>query len=442
MKKQIVLIGVLFFTVGLFAETVKLKDGTFISGSITSQTEYTLNLTTSYGPVVLNQRDVESILPDKHRVHLKGGTELIGVIIDLDEFNLKLQTDAGIVNIDMPQIVSVEVYDYEQAGTTKQLAAKQAAQRAAQEQAAAAVAAAGVGAAGVAAETSGSGGLTFDSDIEKVFDAKKPDIVNGQVQTVKEISAADLRAQRAAQMSDEEAFLKGVSPQERAATIEQNAQAARSGKLDKEKQAAAKKDKRPKESATQKLFAISVGMQTNGLKLDNSHRDGFAGTSPYDVGGTAVRVEGTFMWRVKSSNFWVGPALALVPIPKSSFPDLDPTVISAPPGTYNPNVSTSGQMIDLMLKGAYFFTPDRLFSVYMTATGGYRSVSLNYHGGVRGETDDAGSALGAVGVGVQTLLDDVLIGLEVSEQFTPYSGVFKDSSKASTVVSVSFNWKF
>ena len=49
----------------LQAETLKMKDGTLISGSILSQTEYTLNLATSYGNITLNQRDIEQILPDK-----------------------------------------------------------------------------------------------------------------------------------------------------------------------------------------------------------------------------------------------------------------------------------------------------------------------------------------------------------------------------------------
>ena len=43
----------------------------------------------------------------------------MGVIVDLDEFNLKLQTDDGIVNIDMPQIANIEVYDYDQAPKTQ-----------------------------------------------------------------------------------------------------------------------------------------------------------------------------------------------------------------------------------------------------------------------------------------------------------------------------------
>ncbi len=455
MKKYFLLLLSLFVVPSIFAETVKLKDGTFVSGSITSQTEYTLNVRTSYGPVILNQREVEAILPDKHRIFLKGGTQLIGVITDLDEFNLKLQTDDGVVNIDMPQIVSIEVYDYEQGQAAQQtIQARQAAQEAA---AAAAVAGAAVGAA-VATTGTDSGsvagdGLNFDADIEKAFDAKKPEIVNGQVQTVREISAADIRAQQAAAMSDEEAFLKGVTPTQQS-QIEQTAEAARSGKLEKMKQAQAQKAKRPKDANSNKFFSISVGAQSNKLKLDNSEKKGFEKDDTYDIGGTSVRAEATFLWRLKSSNFWLGPSLAFANISKSSFTDKDPAIKEAnntassqgrplpyPPGS-NLDVETSGQMIDIMIKGMYFFNPDDRFSVYATATGGYRFLSLNYRGVISGDTINTGAALGAVGLGVQTYVDDLLIGLEVTEHFSPYSNKFKDSSVANTVAAVTFSWKF
>ena len=145
MKKIFIFCISLFLSSISLAETVKLKDGTFISGSIISQTEYTINLSTPYGPVVLSQRDIESVLPDQHRIYLKGGTQLVGVIVDLDEFNMVLQTADGIVNIDMPQIVSVEVYDYDQGSAAKQAIAQQQAR---QEQAAASAAVATTAARG------------------------------------------------------------------------------------------------------------------------------------------------------------------------------------------------------------------------------------------------------------------------------------------------------
>ena len=479
MKKSLSLFLSLFLFSLSFAETVKLKDGTFISGSILSQTEYTINMTTSYGPVVLNQRDVEAVLPDKHRIYLKGGTQIIGVILDLDEFNMTLQTDEGVVNIDMPQIVSIEVYDYDQGNAAQKLAEENQARQAALIAAAAAaqqvtlstatasaahpfgpssVTAAAVPAAGGAVQA--QGGLTFDADIDRIFDVQKAEIVNGQVQTVREISAAEIRAQRAAQqLSDEQAFLnsgKGASAQTSEEAIAKTAEAARSGKLEEIRAAEAKRAKRPKDSASNKYFAITVGAQANDLTLDNTGRAGFAGTdsASADVGGTGVRAEAAFMWRLKSSNLWLGPALAIANIPNSTFRDMDPAIEEANPtaisgGLPEPypegsdlDVHTSGQAIDVLLKANYYFNPDDLFSIYLTASGGYRMMSLNYRGVIEGDTINANGFVGSAGVGVETHFDDLMLGLEVQEFFTPYSGDLKDSSSTNLVASVKFSWKF
>ena len=135
-----------------------MKDGNLITGSIIEQTEYVLKLTTSYGTITLNQKEIEQILPDKHRVILKGGTQLVGQIMDLDEFNLKLKTDDGtVVNIDMPQIVSVESYDYDRGENAQKEFVEKAQERQAKAQARA---------AGATATVTAAGGLTFDSDID------------------------------------------------------------------------------------------------------------------------------------------------------------------------------------------------------------------------------------------------------------------------------------
>ena len=478
MKKSLSLFLSLFLFSLSFAETVKLKDGTFISGSILSQTEYTINMTTPYGPVVLNQRDVEAVLPDKHRIYLKGGTQIIGVILDLDEFNMTLQTDEGVVNIDMPQIVSIEVYDYDQGNAAQKLAEENQARQAALVAAAAAAqqvtlstataaaapvvlpptvtaAAAGTTAGGA---VQAQGGLTFDADIDRVFDVQKAEVVNGQVQTVQEISAAEIRAQRAAQqLNDEQAFLnsgRGASAAQTEESIAKTAEAARSGKLEEIRTAEAKRAQRPKDSATDKYFAISVGAQANDLKLDNTERAGFANSDSYDVGGTGVRAEAAFLWRIKNSNLWLGPSLAFSNIPNSSFYDLDPAIEEANqsaidagreepyPAGSDRNVHTSGQAIDILVKANYYFNPDDLFSIYVTASGGYRMLSLNYRGVITSETISSDGFLGSAGLGVETHFDDLMLGLEVQEFFTPYSSELKDSSSANLVVSAKFSWKF
>lgn len=450
MKKSCLSLLFFFLFSFSFAETIKLKDGAFITGSIISQTEYTLNLNTSYGPVVLNQREVEAILPDQHRIFLKGGSQLVGIIIDLDEFNLKLQTTEGTVNIDMPQILSIEVYDYEQGENLQKTISKKQSQQALSVQKESS-------AVSYSEEktpnTVNTGGLNFDSDIEKVFDVKKAEVVNGQVQTIQEISAADIRAQRNAQLSEEEAFLRGdaATTQEE---IKKTAEAARSGKLEKIKKAEAKKARRPKDANFDKYFAISIGAQLGDLQLDNTEKAGFENTDGYEVGGTGVRAEAAFLWRVKDSNLWLGPALAIVNIPNTSFEDLDPSIAAANqdaadrglpipyPTTSDRLVTTGGQMIDLMLKGNYYFNPDSLFSFYMTATAGYRMLSLNYRGVIQSDSLKSNSFVAAAGLGTEVHVDDLMLALELQEFFVTYSGKFSGSSSANTVISAKFSWKF
>ncbi len=71
-------------TPNAYCEAIKLKNGMIINGSIVGQTEYILNVQTSYGAITINQREVEKIMPDLHRVILKGGGEFIGTVLDLD----------------------------------------------------------------------------------------------------------------------------------------------------------------------------------------------------------------------------------------------------------------------------------------------------------------------------------------------------------------------
>ena len=62
--KRIFCAVLLLGAISVSAETIKMKDGNLISGSIVDQTEYTLNLATSYGTITLNQREIEQILPE------------------------------------------------------------------------------------------------------------------------------------------------------------------------------------------------------------------------------------------------------------------------------------------------------------------------------------------------------------------------------------------
>ncbi len=426
-------------TVPAMAETIQMKDGNLITGSIVSQTEYVLNLATSYGTITLNQKEIEQILPDKHRIILKGGSQLVGQILDLDEFNVKLKTDDGtVVNIDMPQIVSVETYDYDRGQKAQQEYVEKAqAQQAAKEAHQAAVAA-GTASAGVAA----AGGLTFDNDIDQVFDTQKAQVVNGQVVTPHAAVTATPAAPATKPMTDEEAFIKGVKTG--AVTQQEYAAAAK-------EELSAKKPKTPKaekkapnlhnEADYHKYFAVQVGAMPLDLKLDNSSRAGYSAGDEYKVGGTSVVVSSKFLWRVKDSNLWLGPAVGIGNIPNTKFVDKDPTLIGNPDFP-DPRVQTSGQVLRAGLAAHYYLNPKSRFAFYVVGSALYEMLKLNYRGEMQSYKESSNGFAGTAGLGVETWVDDLMLGLEVREVFAQRSGHLKNSSGANTVIQAQLSWKF
>ncbi len=425
------------------AETVKMKDGNLVTGSIISQTEYVLNLATSYGTVTLNQKEIEQILPDKHRIVFKGGAELVGQIVDLDEFNLKLKTDDGAtVNIDMPQIVSVETYDYDRGENAQKEFVEKTQQQTAQREAHQAAVAAGTAAGGVAA----AGGLTFDSDIDQVFDTQKAAVVNGQVVTpavqgAAQGSAPNPAAQRP--MTDEEAFIKGVKT---GAVSQQEYAAAAKEELSAKKEKSPKEPKKAKpqrnESDYKKYFSIQAGAMPLDLKLDNSSRAGYSAGDEYKVGSTSATVSGKFLWRIKGSRFWLGPELGIGSIGNKSFEDKDPNVTSQPTIYPDPVVKTSGQILRAGATAHFYLTPKNRFAFYLTGSAFYEMLHVNYRGEEQSEKLSSDGFAGAAGIGVETWIDDLMLGVEVREVFAQRTGDFKNSSSANTLVQAQLSWKF
>lgn len=434
MKKSVFAVLCLFFLVCLAqAETIKMKSGEFISGSILSQTEYTLNLATSFGIITLNQREIEQILPDKHRIILKGGTQLVGVILDLDEFNLKLQTDDGAtVNVDMPQIVSIEAYDYDRGqNAQKEFVEKtQQVQQAKEE-----------------AKQAAAGGLTFDSDIDQVFAAQKATVVNGSVVT----PSATVTQTAPKLLTDEEAFIKGVKT---GAVSQTDFAKAAKEELNKKKvvQPAVKTADKPREKDFSKYFAIQAGAMPLDLKLDNSARDGYdAQDDSIDVGGTSAAVSSKFLWRVKESNLWAGPVLGIANIANASFADKDPAVQAAnaadmsagrEPSYPDPTVRTSGQILTLGAAANYYLNPNSRFVFYVTASAMYEMLTLNYRGEMQSNSIKSNGFAGGAGVGVETWVDDIMLGLEARQVFAQRSGELKNSAASNTVIQAQFSWKF
>lgn len=445
MKKSVfAVLCLLCLACAVQAETIKMKSGEFISGSILSQTEYTLNLATSFGTITLNQREIEQILPDKHRIILKGGTQLVGVILDLDEFNLKLQTDDGAtVNVDMPQIVSIEAYDYDRG----QNAQKEFVEKTQQVQQAKEEAKQAAAAKGAAPVVEAAGGLTFDSDIDQVFAAQKATVVNGSVVT----PSATVTQAAPKLLTDEEAFIKGVKT---GAVSQTDFAKAAKEELNKKKvvQPAVKTAGKPREKDFSKYFAIQAGAMPLDLKLDNSARDGYdAQDDSIDVGGTSAAVSSKFLWRVKESNLWAGPVLGIANIANASFADKDPAVQAAnaadmsvgrEPSYPDPTVRTSGQILTLGAAANYYLNPNSRFVFYVTASAMYEMLTLNYRGEMQSNSIKSNGFAGGAGVGVETWVDDIMLGLEARQVFAQRSGELKNSAASNTVIQAQFSWKF
>ncbi|WP_428046206.1 outer membrane beta-barrel protein [Candidatus Avelusimicrobium fimicolum] len=445
MKKSVfAVLCLLCLACAVQAETIKMKSGEFISGSILSQTEYTLNLATSFGTITLNQREIEQILPDKHRIILKGGTQLVGVILDLDEFNLKLQTDDGAtVNVDMPQIVSIEAYDYDRG----QNAQKEFVEKTQQVQQAKEEAKQAAAAKGAAPIVEAAGGLTFDSDIDQVFAAQKATVVNGSVVT----PSATVTQTAPKLLTDEEAFIKGVKT---GAVSQTDFAKAAKEELNKKKvvQPAVKTAGKPREKDFSKYFAIQAGAMPLDLKLDNSARDGYdAQDDSIDVGGTSAAVSSKFLWRVKESNLWAGPVLGIANIANASFADKDPAVQAAnaadisvgrEPSYPDPTVRTSGQILTLGAAANYYLNPNSRFVFYVTASAMYEMLTLNYRGEMQSNSIKSNGFAGGAGVGVETWVDDIMLGLEARQIFAQRSGELKNSAASNTVIQAQFSWKF
>ena len=445
MKKSVfAVLCLLCLACAVQAETIKMKSGEFISGSILSQTEYTLNLATSFGTITLNQREIEQILPDKHRIILKGGTQLVGVILDLDEFNLKLQTDDGAtVNVDMPQIVSIEAYDYDRG----QNAQKEFVEKTQQVQQAKEEAKQAAAAKGAAPVVEAAGGLTFDSDIDQVFAAQKATVVNGSVVT----PSATVTQAAPKLLTDEEAFIKGVKT---GAVSQTDFAKAAKEELNKKKvvQPAVKTAGKPREKDFSKYFAIQAGAMPLDLKLDNSARDDYdAQDDSIDVGGTSAAVSSKFLWRVKESNLWAGPVLGIANIANASFADKDPAVQAAnaadmsaghEPSYPDPTVRTSGQILTLGAAANYYLNPNSRFVFYVTASAMYEMLTLNYRGEMQSNSIKSNGFAGGAGVGVETWVDDIMLGLEARQIFAQRSGELKNSAASNTVIQAQFSWKF
>lgn len=407
-----------------YCEAIKLKNGMIINGSILGQTEYILNVKTSYGSISINQREVEKIMPDLHRVILKGGGEFIGTVLDLDQFNLSLKTDNGVVNIDVAQIASMEVYDYNEAEKQKQYVEKKAeleqqAVSAIESQGAAATALETKTAAADAGSSISEGGLAFDSDLETVFPSK-PEVVEPTYVYNYRVHAEE----------DKPAAEETIEP------------------LPGE--AAAKEEITTDEQIKQKdigksYFAINAGMLNTPLSLDLSS---YGGKKDADVGGGDIAFGFTYMRRL-SQRFWLGGNLTFGFLPKANFTGLNID------GHTDVAMKTSGQIYELNLLSNFYLNPKDKTRIYLTGGFGYSMLSASGNTayfstpgdpatqtGGRDVSFSSSSPSALFGIGFERTIQDINIGVEVRGKYSSYQKELKESSNMSILATLKASWFF
>ena len=175
------------------------------------------------------------------------------------------------------------------------------------------------------------------------------------------------------------------------------------------------------------------------LKLDNSKRAGFGANDEFDVGGTSVTVSSKFLWRLKDSNLWLGPELGIGSVPNNTFDDKDPEALAR---YTNPEVKTSGQVFRGGLTAQYYLNPKNRFAFYLTGSAMYEMLHVNYRGETQSTKISSNGFAGVAGIGVETWVDDLMIGLEVREVFAQRQKELKNSAGANTLIQLQLSWKF
>lgn len=415
MKKIFIFLLALTFTAPVFCEAIKLKNGLIINGSIVDRSEYILKVQTSYGVISLNQREVDKIMPDLHRVFLKGGGEYVGTVVDLDDFNLTLNTDSGLVNIDVAQISSMEIYDYEEAAKQKKYVEskiEQETQEKAEEDKK----------QKAAATTMGASGLSFDEDLEKVFPSK-PQETEGTKYIYKTHEDTPEQAKAAA---EDKAASEALTPAEQEQKIKEEALSF---------------DQNKKRKEGKNYFAAHIGMLNTKLNVDISD---LYGPTDFEVSGSGVYFSVAYM-RKLTNRFWYGGGLGFGMLPKKS--------TRYAYSTTQRDTQISGQIYDLNALFNFYLNPQNPLRVYLTGGASVTSVGIDRsYSDYIVSTDTWGSPItedrtqttfGAnAGLGLELAVDDVNIGLETRVKYATLKKDLSNSPKTSLLITLKASWFF
>jgi len=423
MKKILIFLFFTILTLPVFCEAIKLKNGLIINGSIIDRTEYILKVQTSYGIISLNQREVEKIMPDLHRVLLKGGGEYVGTVVDLDDFNLSLNTDNGLINIDVAQITSMEIYDYEEAEKQKKYVENKIEQAtvAAQEEDKKKAA---------AASNMGASGLSFDDDLEKVFPSKPQ-----ETETVKYVYKThnDTEDKKTVD-AEEQALWDALNEVEREQRI---------------KEEAISFDQNKKRKTSKNYFAVQAGLLNSSLQVDLTD---LGGPADFKVAGNNIGFALAYM-RKLTDRFWYGGGVSF-----GMFAKKDITYQHGANLNDLRDTEVTGEVYDLNALFNFYLNPKKPLRVYLTGGAGINSVGLSksYSDCLEDPTDPGvwkwspieknDSSLlafnGNIGLGLEWAVDDINIGLETRFKYMPLKNELSNSKKISTLITLKASWFF
>jgi hypothetical protein len=107
MKIRSIIIIAILLSGGLIAQdkTFYLKSGDKVLGTLTTETDSTFTVETSFGAVTINK---ENIKPEEAIVYLKSGDKLKGVILSESEEGIKVKAQFGEVNIPKEKIERID----------------------------------------------------------------------------------------------------------------------------------------------------------------------------------------------------------------------------------------------------------------------------------------------------------------------------------------------
>lgn len=428
MKKLLSALFIVGLTLPLSAEAVRLKSGVIINGSITGQTKNVLNLTTAYGELTISQREIVEISPDKHKITLKGGGEIIGIIEDINEFNVRIKTDDGAINVDVPRVAAIEIYDY--GAAEEQRAYAEQKQREAEE--------------ALLPKAPPPGTLVFDDGLEQAFAGKNPALEDMPVERIVRRNAAgevisDIGAPQPAAVAPAQA-----APAMPAANITKTPSGLKvyTGALPDDAKfnggIGTAREKNLKGAVTSNIvegknarryFALEIGAMQQDLTFKRENAQGHG----YDVGGVSARINVKHYWRMGGGNLWLGPELGLSQLAKSSFVE------------NGVDTDTSGYAADLGLGANYFFVEGVKYRPYISASAGYQifKMDFKYPKAELKNTADVSSNgfVGGIGLGIERKVADLNLGIEAKAYFAPRSGELKESSSMFYSLALKASWR-